>query len=61
MLHDLANGGDKAWGLEPPYRRLGFEALNQCAADFALGAAGAGRGAMAGVLQGGLGSASLDV
>lgn len=61
VLHDLSNDGDKDWGLEPPYRRLGFEALNNCAEDFDLGAAGAGRGAMAGVLQGGLGSASLDL
>ncbi|WP_095158464.1 P1 family peptidase [Pseudomonas sp. Irchel 3E13] len=61
VLHDLANGGDKHWGLEPPYRRLGFEALGNSASDFALGAVGAGRGAMAGVLQGGLGSASLDL
>ncbi|MCU1724137.1 P1 family peptidase [Pseudomonas sp. 5P_5.1_Bac1] len=61
VLHDLANGGDKHWGLEPPYRRLGFEALGNSANDFALGAVGAGRGAMAGVLKGGLGSASLDL
>ncbi|NWA01032.1 P1 family peptidase [Pseudomonas gingeri] len=59
VLHDLGNGGDKHWGLEPPYRRLGFEALENAAADFALGSVGAGRGAMAGVLKGGLGSASL--
>ncbi|QXI30643.1 P1 family peptidase [Pseudomonas vanderleydeniana] len=59
VLHDLANGGDKQWGLEPPYRRLGFEALDNAAEDFALGSVGAGRGAMAGVLKGGLGSASL--
>ncbi|BBP77811.1 MULTISPECIES: P1 family peptidase [Pseudomonas] len=59
VLHDLANGGDKHWGLEPPYRRLGFEALENAAEDFALGSVGAGRGAMAGVLKGGLGSASL--
>jgi L-aminopeptidase/D-esterase-like protein len=26
VLYDLANGGDKAWGLDPPYRRLGLEA-----------------------------------
>lgn len=61
VLHDLANGGDKQWGLEPPYRRLGFEALANADTAFALGAVGAGRGAMAGVLQGGLGSASLDL
>ena len=59
VLHDLANGGDKSWGLEPPYRRLGFEALQNAAQAFAQGSVGAGRGAMAGVLKGGLGSASL--
>ncbi|MBD1586210.1 P1 family peptidase [Pseudomonas typographi] len=61
VLHDLANGGDKNWGLEPPYRQLGLRALASATADFALGAVGAGRGAMAGVLPGGLGSASLAI
>lgn len=61
VLHDLANEGDKHWGLEPPYRRLGFEALASAGQEFALGSIGAGRGAMAGVLKGGLGSASLDI
>lgn len=58
VLHDLGNDGDKAWGAEPPYRRLGVEALENAARDFALGAIGAGRGAMAGNLKGGIGSAS---
>lgn len=59
ILFDLANGGDKAWGEEPPYRKLGRAAC-EAAADgaFALGNAGAGYGAMAGKLKGGLGSAS---
>src|SRR3990167_3048264 len=48
-LHDLGNGGDKAWGLSPPYRELGMKAVEAAAADFPLGAVGAGRGAMAGV------------
>lgn len=61
VLYDLANGGDKAWGDEPPYRRLGREALAAADSRFALGAVGAGRGARAGVVQGGLGSASLDL
>lgn len=60
-LHDLANGGDKARGLEPPYRRLGLAAVEAANADFALGAVGAGRGAMAGTRPGGIGSASLDL
>lgn len=60
-LHDLANGGDKAWGLEPPYRRLGLAAVDAAGGEFALGAVGAGRGAMAGTRPGGIGSASLDL
>ena len=59
ILYDLGNGGDKAWGLEPPYRRLGIEAVGAASPNFALGAVGAGRGARAGVRPGGLGSASV--
>ncbi|HUZ12751.1 MAG TPA: P1 family peptidase [Caulobacteraceae bacterium] len=58
ILYDLANGGAKDWGLEPPYRALGLEALAAAAKRFPLGAAGAGYGAMAGGLKGGVGSAS---
>jgi L-aminopeptidase/D-esterase-like protein len=58
ILYDLANGGDKVWGEVPPYRALGIEALANAAVDFDLGAAGAGYGARAGALRGGLGSAS---
>lgn len=61
ILFDLGNGGDKAWGLEPPYRRLGIEALGRAGLDFALGNAGAGYGAVCGRLKGGLGSASVVV
>jgi L-aminopeptidase/D-esterase-like protein len=59
VLHDLANGGDKQWGLEPPYRRLGIEAANAAGVGFALGRVGAGRGAMAGLIPGGIGSTSI--
>lgn len=59
ILFDMANGGDKAWGLEPPYRRLGIEAAASAGLDFALGVAGAGYGAKAGQLKGGTGSASI--
>ena len=31
ILFDLANGGDKNWGAEPPYRRLGRLALDAAA------------------------------
>ncbi len=58
ILQDLTNGGDKDWGEEPPYRRLGIDAAAAAAADFALGTAGAGLGARAGRLKGGLGSVS---
>jgi L-aminopeptidase/D-esterase-like protein len=61
ILFDLTNGADKAWGVEPPYRRLGLEALNAAASQFDIGNAGAGMGATAGVFKGGLGSASAVV
>jgi L-aminopeptidase/D-esterase-like protein len=59
ILFDLMNGGDKAWGAEPPYNRLGRAALAAVGRDFALGNAGAGLGARSGHLKGGLGSASI--
>ncbi|MCB1487244.1 MAG: P1 family peptidase, partial [Bauldia sp.] len=58
ILFDLANGGDKAWGDDPPYARLGRAAVAAAARDFALGTAGAGAGATTASLKGGLGSAS---
>jgi len=60
VLHDLANGGDKNWGLSPPYRDLGLGAAEAAQADFDLGSVGAGRGALAGFRKGGIGSASLS-
>lgn len=68
ILYDLENGGEKDWlegsrdggsdgGL--PYRALARRACEAAGADFALGTAGAGYGARAGRLKGGLGSASL--
>jgi len=63
ILFDLLNGGDKAWTARPdmpnPYRSLAVAACDAAGADFALGTAGAGYGAMAGGLKGGLGSASI--
>ena len=61
VLHDLGNGGDKRWGATPPYRHLGIRALESAGAHFALGSIGAGRGAMAGLVKGGVGSSSLDL
>ena len=57
ILFDLINGGDKDWP-ENPYKALGAKALAEAGADFALGTAGAGTGALVHGLKGGLGSAS---
>jgi L-aminopeptidase/D-esterase-like protein len=57
ILFDLLNGGDKRWDW-PPYRELGYQASGRASRDFVLGNAGAGMGAKAGNLKGGLGSAS---
>lgn len=58
ILFDLANGGDKSWN-ENPYHALGAQAFDNAAADFQLGSAGAGSGALAANCKGGLGSASF--
>jgi L-aminopeptidase/D-esterase-like protein len=59
ILYDLANGGDKAWGDDPPYRSLGRAAYAQRGTHVRQGNAGAGYGALAGALKGGQGSASI--
>jgi L-aminopeptidase/D-esterase-like protein len=59
ILYDLANPGNKKWGETPPYRTLGMAALKDAKVEFALGRVGAGYGARAGQLQGGVGSASV--
>jgi L-aminopeptidase/D-esterase-like protein len=58
IIFDLLNGGNKAWGREPVYWHLGFQAAAAVAEDFALGSVGAGLGATTANLKGGLGSAS---
>src|SRR5581483_4888498 len=59
ILFDLRDGIDRRWGDEPPYRALARRAADAAGADFALGNAGAGLGAKAGRLKGGLGSCSI--
>lgn len=59
ILYDLANGGDKAWGVDPPYAALGRAAYAARTRAVPLGNAGAGYGAQAGALKGGQGSASI--
>jgi len=58
ILYDLANGGAKNWGEAPPYHDLGRSAVIGAGLDFPLGTHGAGFGAEAGHLKGGIGSAS---
>lgn len=58
ILFDLANNGDKDWGLYPPYREMGFAAAEEAGQSFAIGTSGAGTGATAAGIKGGLGSAS---
>jgi L-aminopeptidase/D-esterase-like protein len=60
ILFDFPIGGDRNWGLLPPYRDLGIQACEEAGADFALGNIGAGYGATAGSLKGGLGSVSME-
>jgi L-aminopeptidase/D-esterase-like protein len=57
ILFDLLNGGDKNWDW-PPYRELGYAAAGKAGQESSLGNIGAGLGAKAGNLKGGLGSAS---
>jgi L-aminopeptidase/D-esterase-like protein len=58
VVFDLLNGGNKEWGLYPPYRELGYAAAQAAGPDFALGTAGGGYGATTANLKGGLGSTS---
>jgi L-aminopeptidase/D-esterase-like protein len=59
ILFDLGFPGQRIWTGEPPYRTLGRNAVGAAAEDFAQGNVGAGLGARAGRLKGGIGSASL--
>jgi L-aminopeptidase/D-esterase-like protein len=59
ILMDLLNGGDKDWGLQSPYRDMGYAAYQAAkSGTFELGTVGAGAGATTATLKGGLGSAS---
>ncbi len=58
ILFDLTNGGDKAWGPVPPYRRLAAAAFAALDGPDGSGRLGAGFGARAGSRGGGIGSVS---
>ncbi|MEM9098408.1 MAG: P1 family peptidase [Pseudomonadota bacterium] len=57
IIFDLLIGPGPVWE-HPPWWQLGRQAAGQAAQDFALGNAGAGLGATAGQIKGGLGTAS---
>ena len=59
ILFDLNFPGRVHWAAEPPNRGLGVAAAPRTHTDFAQGILGAGGGARAGRLKGGVGSASL--
>ena len=61
ILFDLFNGGNKDWGRFPPYRELGYEAAKAADARFGIGSIGAGTGAQAAGIKGGLGTASVKL
>lgn len=57
ILFDLLNGGEKSWS-DNPYKDLGRAAFDNAGMDCAIGSVGAGTGAIAATLKGGLGTAS---
>lgn len=59
IIYDLTTGGPKDWD-HPPWWNLGYKAATLAGKTFALGNAGAGLGAKAGTLKGGLGTASVQ-
>lgn len=61
ILFDNANGGDKAWGDNPPFADLAAQAMQNLSTDRRNGSVGAGFGATAGIYAGGLGSVSETV
>ena len=61
ILFDLAFPGRRHWTGAPPHRALGRLGSERAGPEFGLGNAGAGLGAKAGRLKGGLGSASLQL
>ena len=60
IIFDLMNGGEKTWE-KNPYIDLANQAYNDLSSSFKLGSYGAGKGATAGNIKGGLGSASLMI
>ena len=58
IIFDFPINYERNWGLETPFKRLALEACEKASSDTLLGNIGAGMGATAGTIKGGLGSAS---
>ena len=58
IIFDLMNGGNKDWE-NNPYIDLAQKAYSDMSSNFKIGSYGAGKGATAGNIKGGLGSCSL--
>ncbi len=58
IIFDLLTGGGKGWE-QPPYWQLGRAAAAKASREVALGNHGAGLGATAGPIKGGVGTASI--
>ena len=61
ILFDLENHPAKPWHNRTPYWKLGFDAASSTSKTFSLGNIGAGLGAKAGSIKGGLGSSSFFI
>lgn len=59
ILFDLLNGGEKSSMTEHTYFEFGKKAVFNASFEFQLGTVGAGTGAKAGTLKGGVGTSSL--
>lgn len=61
ILFDMRNEGDKDWGRYPPYRELGYAAIDSATTSPMLGATGAAYGASTANTPGGFGMASANM
>ncbi len=61
ILFDMRNEGDKNWGQYPPYRELGYQAMQSVSRNVDLGRAGAAYGARTANTPGGFGMAGAKL
>jgi len=61
IIFDFHINYERNWSIETPFKKLAFEACEKASTDTLLGNIGAGLGATAGTIKGGLGSASYTI